>query len=252
MEQGAERHRIVDFLGIPLTAISTEDFTATVIARARARQRTRITYINAMCVNTAAETPDYLQTLRTAELVYADGQAIVWAARRLGDGVPERVNAGDFFPAFFQRCTEENLSVFFLGSPPGVAERAAARLCELAPGLRVAGTHHGFLSGASTPQVIARINGSEPSLLIVGMGVPHQERWLWANWDALAVPVAWCVGATLDYYAGEFPRAPVWMRRCGLEWLFRLVLEPRRLWRRYLLGNPRFVWRVMRRRRLGE
>jgi N-acetylglucosaminyldiphosphoundecaprenol N-acetyl-beta-D-mannosaminyltransferase len=252
VDREAEHHRVIDFLGIPLTAISTADFTEAVIERARARQRTRVTYINAMCVNTAAETPDYLDALRTADLVYADGQAIVWAARRLGHPVPERVNAGDFFPAFFRRCAEENLSVFFLGSPPGVAESAAERLSEQAPGLRVAGTHHGYLSGASTPQVIAQINESAPSLLIVGMGVPHQERWLWANWDALDVPVAWCVGATMDYFAGNFPRAPVWMRRCGLEWLFRLVLEPRRLWRRYLLGNPRFVWRVVRRRRLGD
>jgi N-acetylglucosaminyldiphosphoundecaprenol N-acetyl-beta-D-mannosaminyltransferase len=100
--------------------------------------------------------------------------------------------------------------------------------------------------------VVAEINAARPDLLIIGMGVPRQERWLWAHWEQLEVPVAWCVGATFDYYAAEFPRAPVWMRRAGLEWLFRLALEPRRLWRRYLIGNPRFVWRVLRRRGVGR
>lgn len=241
----------VDLLGLALWPVSTAQFIDLVAERAKARERTRITYINAMCVNQAADDADYRACLRSADLVYADGQAIVWAARWLGSPVPERVNAGDFFTEFCRRCARENLSLFLLGSPEGRAARAAEVLQRAAPGLRIAGTHHGFLTPELSAQVVAAINAARPDLLVVGMGVPQQERWLWAHWDQLEVPVAWCVGALFDYLAGAFPRAPRWMRRLGLEWLFRLALEPRRLWRRYLLGNPRFVWRVLRRRVVG-
>ncbi len=242
----------VDFLGIPLTPVTAADFIGGVVDAARAGRRMRVTYVNAMGVNGAADDEEYRRCLRSADLVYADGQAIVWAARRLGHRVPERVNAGDFFPDFFGRCAEADLSVFLLGSPEGRAEAAAKIFTDAAPGLRVVGTHHGYLTPELTPGVIETINAARPAILILGMGVPHQERWLWANWERLEVPVAWCVGATFDYFAGAVPRAPRWMRHAGLEWLFRLALEPRRLWRRYLIGNPRFLWRVLRRRRVGD
>lgn len=243
--------RALDFLGLPLAPVTAAEFIDLVITRARARERTRITYLNAMAVNTAAEDADYRACVRAMDLVYADGQAIVWAARWLGTPVPERVNAGDFFEEFCRRCAQEGLRLFLLGSPEGRAEAAAARLRQRVPGVDIAGTHHGYLTPALTPAVLAAVNAARPDILILGMGVPQQEKWLHAHAGALDVPVGWCVGALLDYHAGAFRRAPRWMRRAGLEWLFRLALEPRRLWRRYLGGNPRFVWRVLRRRRLN-
>jgi N-acetylglucosaminyldiphosphoundecaprenol N-acetyl-beta-D-mannosaminyltransferase len=241
----------VDFLGIRLARVTTREFAETLIAWAKAHRRARVTYINAMCVNQAADDADYRRCLQSADLVYADGQSVVWAARRFGSPVPERVNAGDFFVEFCRRCAAENLSLFLLGSSAGRAEAAAGRLLGEAPGLSIVGTHHGYLTPENTPHAVAAINAVRPNLLIVGMGVPLQERWLWRHWEEIDVPVAWCVGALFDYLAGAFPRAPVWMRRAGLEWLFRLALEPRRLGRRYLIGNPRFVWRVLRRRSLS-
>lgn len=240
-----------DFLGLPLAAISTRQFIDTVIGWAKAKRRARVTYINAMCVNQAADDSEYCNCLKSADFVYADGQAIVWAAKWLKEPVPERVNAGDFFVDFFKRCTSEEVKVYFLGSPEGVARRAASFICGKAPGVSIVGTHHGYMTDEITPGMIETINASGADLLIVGMGVPHQEKWLWANWEKLDVPVAWCIGATFDYFGGSFKRAPVWMRRIGLEWLFRLVLEPRRLWKRYLIGNPRFLLRVLRRKSLG-
>ena len=208
-----------------------------------------VTYLNAHCSNLAARDAEYRGAVNRFGLVYADGQGVVWASRALGAPVPERVNAGDFIPDFCRLCASEGIRLFLLGSYEGVPERAAQTWSKAAPGLTVAGTRHGFFTPEEEESVAAAINAARPDILIVGMSAPRQELWALRWAQRLHVPVIWCVGALFEYFSDTRPRAPVWMRRAGLEWLFRLALEPRRLWRRYLVGNARFVWRVLRARR---
>jgi N-acetylglucosaminyldiphosphoundecaprenol N-acetyl-beta-D-mannosaminyltransferase len=244
--------RRANFLGVPLCAITTEEFVELVVSETSKRRQHPtlppffVTYLNAYCSNLSQQWADYRQILCDADLVYADGQALVWASRWIGDPVPERVNAGDFFIQFCQRAARHGLRVFLLGSAPGVAAGAAGRLKTQVPELDICGTHHGFFSDAEDAQVIADVRNAAPDILIVGMGVPRQERWAWQHRHQLGARTIWCVGALFEYYSGYRWRAPLWMRKAGLEWFFRLLLEPRRLWRRYLFGNVIFLWRVAR------
>jgi len=243
MPEAFPASRILD---IDVARLSVAQFIELVLAAARQRRHWRICYVNAANFNLAADDNRYADVLRSADLVYADGQSVVWAARYLGCPLPERVNAGDFLDRFAELCARENLSLYLLGSRPPVAERAAQNLAARCPGLRIVGARHGYFDPAELSAIVAEINYLAPNVLLIGMGAPRQEFWTADLFDRLHVGVAWCVGALFEYVAGQTPRAPVWMRKVGLEWLFRLAVEPRRLWRRYLVGNWRFLWRVWR------
>jgi len=235
-------------LGIDVAQLTVEEFIERVVAAARKRQRWRVCYVNAASFNLARRDSRYAQVLRSADLVYADGQAVVWASRYLRCPLPERVNAGDFFERFCEACAREHLTLCLVGSQPGVAERAAQNLVARSGNLRILAAHHGYFDQERSEAIVAEINRLAPDILVVGMGSPRQELWVAEQFDRLNIGVAWCVGALFEYAAGVRYRAPVWVRKAGLEWAFRLVLEPRRLWRRYLVGNWVFLWRVWRAR----
>ena len=200
-----------------------------------------ITYLNAHNLNVVFDNPEYGASLCEADLVYADGMGVVWGWRWLGRLVPERVNAGDFILDFCRRAAERKLSLYLIGSRPGVARKAAQRWAAEAPGLVIAGARDGYFPPEREAEIAEEIHRAAPSIVLAGMGVPRQELWTrrWAG--AIGAPVVWCVGALFEYYAGERSRAPRWMRRCGLEWTWRLALEPGRLSGRYLAGNVRFL-----------
>ena len=210
-----------------------------------------VTYLNAACFNIAADDLAYRRILEAAEGVYADGKAIVWASQWLGNPVPERVNAADFIIQFCHEAAARKKRVYLLGSPAGVAEGAAARFCREVPGLDIAGTQSGYF-GDEEVEVKQRIAAAAPDFLLIGMGVPLQEKWAWENREILNARVIWCVGAMFEFYAGHRRRAPQWMCKAGLEWLFRLLIEPRRMWKRYLIGNARYIWRVLFKKRVDE
>jgi N-acetylglucosaminyldiphosphoundecaprenol N-acetyl-beta-D-mannosaminyltransferase len=237
-----------DFMGVPLVRCSTGEFIGALVGAAAASDRTAplfVTYLNAWCTDIAARDAAYSAILHSADAVYADGQAVVWASRFLGDALPERVNAADFIADFCRAAGRAGLRLYLVGSEEGVAASAAKALQAQAPGLAIAGAEHGHFDDGGEAAV-ARIAAAAPDLLIVGMGVPLQEKWAWANRARLNTRAIWCVGAMFEYHGGVRARAPVWVRKAGLEWLFRLALEPRRLWRRYIVGNARFLGRVMR------
>lgn len=215
-----------------------------------------ISYLNAATANLAWEQPEQAARLARMDALYADGQAVVWAARWLGAPIAERINAGDFTEVLMRRLAEGGLRLALVGGRPGQGERpaeadlAAAQFRRWAPPLKIVFTHHGYIQDAQQEaRMLAGLEAADPDLVLVGMGAPLQERRALA-WAPQGRPrVWWCVGALFEYYAGTRARAPRWMRRAGLEWLFRLMLEPGRLARRYLIGNPLFVGRVVRRRR---
>lgn len=225
------------------------ELTEAICDSAAERRPLFVTYLNAHNVNVRARDSRYAATLARADALYADGMSIVWASRMLSRrGLPERVNAGDFLVSFCRCCAERNLSVFLLGSEPLIASRCASRLSARVAGLRVAGATDGFWGRGgefdTEEEVCEAIRRARPDILLVGLGVPRQELWAVRHAADLGAPVIWCVGALFEYYSGQRARAPVWIRRLGLEWAFRLALEPRRLARRYLWGNGEFLWRV--------
>jgi N-acetylglucosaminyldiphosphoundecaprenol N-acetyl-beta-D-mannosaminyltransferase len=192
----------------------------------------------------AAQTDEQLAgILARADLVVADGAGVVWAARHLGRPVPERVAGYDLAQALLARAAERGWRVYLFGGAPGIAERAAGVADSRFPGLIIAGVRHGYFTDADEQAIIDEIKDSRPHILLVALGVPKQEKWLARHLQELSVPVSMGVGGTFDVMAGVAKRAPLWMQKAGLEWLYRLGREPRRLLR--MLALPRFVMRVM-------
>jgi N-acetylglucosaminyldiphosphoundecaprenol N-acetyl-beta-D-mannosaminyltransferase len=153
------------------------------------------------------------------------------------------MTGADWIHDLSRLAIREGLRLYLLGGVPGVAEEAAAALTIRHPGLQISGTASGYDAGGAT---VAAINATAPDVLLVGMGTPTQEKWIARYRSDLDIPVVWAVGALFDFVTGRIPRGPRWMTDHGLEWLCRLAAEPRKLWRRYLIGNPRFLWRVVR------
>jgi N-acetylglucosaminyldiphosphoundecaprenol N-acetyl-beta-D-mannosaminyltransferase len=207
---------------------------------------------NAHCLNLAYRDAVLRNFLNGAEIVFCDGAGVMLAARLLGRRIPERITYADWMWRLAAFAASEGHTLYFLGACPGVAEEAARRLTERFPALKIAGTHHGYFdhaTGSSENEgVIQEINAAKPHILVVGFGMPRQERWLMANWDRVDANVALAGGAVFDYVSGRLRRGPRLLTDNGLEWLARLIVEPARLWRRYLLGNPLFLQRVLRQR----
>ncbi len=231
----------IDFGGLPVVPLTRDELIEALVTRAKSRARTTVHYLNAHVFNLSRRNPELKQLLADCDLLYADGISIAWAARLMGYTIPGRLTSADYFGEFCVRCAARELSLFLMGGSAGVADVAADRLTRRIPGLRIAGTSHGYLSGRESAELAGRVRDSGADVLIVGMSSPTQERWIHEYGPLTGVPVQWAVGALLDYMAGAERRAPEWLCRCGCEWFFRLVVNPRGRWRRYLLGNARFA-----------
>ncbi len=239
--------RRVDVLGVgvdPVDKAGLFDAVAALIARGHAT----VAYANVHVINTARGDAALRDFLVAADLVYCDGGGVRLGARLLGADLPPRMTGADWIWDLAARAEAEGWRVFWLGGEPGVAERAAARLRERHPRLAIE-PEHGFHDDVE--QVLARVRAFAPHILLVGMGTPVQERWVARHRASLGeVPVVWVLGATADFVSGKVSRGPQVLYD-NAEWLARLVVEPRRLWRRYLLGNPAFLARVLRARLTG-
>jgi N-acetylglucosaminyldiphosphoundecaprenol N-acetyl-beta-D-mannosaminyltransferase len=241
------------FDGIPVDRISLP-YAAAWIMYALQRPGSRAPLLimgpNAQLLTLAARQPRFAAALRSADLAVPDGISVVLAARLLNQPVPARVTGGELMERLCAEAARHNLSVFFLGGLPRAAEKTARKFQRLYPGFRVAGTCCPPLGFENDPVQCARVRQSianaTPDLLCVAFGAPKQEIWMAENCPTLPIGAAISVGAALDTQAGLRKRAPKWTHRLGLEWLYRLVHEPRRLWRRYLIGNTHFLWLVAR------
>jgi N-acetylglucosaminyldiphosphoundecaprenol N-acetyl-beta-D-mannosaminyltransferase len=205
---------------------------------------------NAQLVTLASRHSRFAAALRAADLAVPDGISIVLAARLLNQRLPERVTGGDLMERLCIEAAHHNLSVFFLGGLTGAAEKTAHKFECNHPGFRTAGVccpSPGFENDPSECARIRQIIASvQPDLLCVAFGAPKQEIWMHENCLDLPIGAAISVGAAFDTQSGLRKRAPKWTHRLGLEWLYRLAREPRRLWRRYLIGNTHFLWLVAR------
>lgn len=239
--------------GIRIHKITLSEAVARVIHALKTRTSLKPLLImgpNAQLITLAARHPRFRNALRSADFSTPDGISVVLASRLLGQPVQERVTGGDLMEQLCIEASQHNLSVFFLGGLPQAAEKTAHNLQAKYPGFRLAGTYCPPPGFEFDPSECARIRDqiaqAEPDLLCVAFGAPKQEIWMHENCPTLPIGAAISVGAALDTQAGLRQRAPKWTHRIGCEWLYRLVREPRRLWRRYLIGNTHFLWIVAR------
>ncbi|MBV9389134.1 MAG: WecB/TagA/CpsF family glycosyltransferase [Chroococcidiopsidaceae cyanobacterium CP_BM_ER_R8_30] len=185
-----------------------------------------------------------------AFLVVPDGVSLLWAAKFLQMPLKGRVNGTELFERLCRVAAEKRLRVFLLGGRPGAAEKARENLQERYPGLKIVGTYcpsYGFESKpAELAQINFKIKAAVPDILFVGLGAPKQEYWIYANHQELGVPISVGIGVSFELVANIVKRAPIWMQKIGLEWFFRLMVEPHRLWKRYIIGNPLFIWLVLK------
>ncbi len=233
----------VRLLGVRIDPVDRQGLLDRVAAAIAARASITVAYANVHVLNVAQGAPDLQAFLAAADLVYCDGVGVVYGARLTGQHLPERMTGADWIWDFAARA-EGNWRVFWVGGEPGVTAAAAAALQARHPGLGI-DTDHGFHTDIAP--LLARINAFAPDVVLVGMGTPTQERWI-ARWrGAIDAPVVWALGATHDFVSGRVSRGPASLHQ-NQEWLARLWVDPRRLWRRYLLGNTAFIVRVARQR----
>jgi N-acetylglucosaminyldiphosphoundecaprenol N-acetyl-beta-D-mannosaminyltransferase len=247
---GVPAHRRVDVLGVPVSALTMGLAVRTIAGwiDSQAREYVCVTGVHGVMESIRDES---LRAIHAgAGMVTPDGMPLVWLARRAGHHEVERVYGPDLMLAVCAASLPHGWRHFFYGGAAGVADKLASRLQASFPTVQVAGTYcppFGDLAPEEREAIVRLINAAEPDIVWVGLSTPKQERWMAAQLGRLTAPVLIGVGAAFDFHAGLKRQAPAWMQQSGLEWLFRLATEPRRLWRRYLRNNPEFVWRLVTR-----
>lgn len=238
----------VEVLGVSIGVLTRHRLTALLRECLDAGMRGWFSYVNVYAVNLAFEHAWFRLFLNESLVTYCDGQGVRLGAALLGRPLPERIVMSDWIYDVCELAVMRQARVYLLGSTLQVIEKACAVLREMYPELRIVGTHHGYPSEIECELVVQSIQKANPDLLIVGMGMPHQEEWILRYRDRLNAQIVLNAGSCFDYVAGAKKRCPAWMGVMGLEWLFRLVKEPRRLWRRYVIGNPLFLLRILHER----
>lgn len=241
----------IEVLGVPVARMEPRAALDQIAAVYDLGEPSLVAYANAHTLNLASSDPSYREVLLRARIVLNDGAGIAVAARIQGHRFPANLNGSDFNPAILGLAAERGWPVYFVGAKPGVAERAAAAMTGRYPALQVVGCRDGYWPPGTDDAVVATIKTSGAALVMAAMGNPLQEMWLDRHLAATGARIGIGVGAFFDFAAGEVPRAPAWMNRWGIEWVFRLAQEPRRLWKRYVVGNPLFLARVLAARLRG-
>ncbi len=239
----------VRILGVRVDAITFDGMLDRIGAWIEEGSSHQICTVNPEFVMEARRNAAFASVLEAADLCIPDGVGLLWAARRLGRRLPERVTGSDGVPLIAERAAEQGWRLFLLGAAPGVAARAGERLAELYPGLEVAGAHAGSPADTDAPEIIAHIKAAHPDVLFVAYGAPKQDLWISKHSAVLGVPAMMGVGGSLDFLVGAQKRAPKWLQQLNLEWLYRLMTQPWR-WRRQM-ALPRFVLAVMKESYLG-
>jgi N-acetylglucosaminyldiphosphoundecaprenol N-acetyl-beta-D-mannosaminyltransferase len=230
------------FLGVPLHLLTMEQTLSRIVAAIQEGRTIRQVSLNVAKLIMLRRDAELAADVVEADIVSADGMGIVIGARLLGIDVPERVAGVDLMEKLLARCSELGFRPYLLGAREGVLDRAIGELAARHPSLHLAGAHHGYYTPAEETAVVAEIIAARPDCLFVGMPTPRKERFMARHHAALGIPFVMGVGGGLDVLAGVVARAPVAWQRTGLEWLYRTLQEPRRMWRRYLTTNLAYAW----------
>jgi exopolysaccharide biosynthesis WecB/TagA/CpsF family protein len=238
----------IKILGVPVDAVTYEQWLDLIDAWVKEKNHRvprHICTVNPEFVMIAQQDVNFYNILSRADLCIPDGVGLLWAAKHLKQSLPERVTGSDGVPMIAERAAQEGWKLYLLGAAHGVAEKTAEILRERYPAVQIVGTYAGSPAAKEEDAIVERINASGADILFVAYGAPVQDKWIARNLPRLQVKMAMGVGGAFDFIAGVLPRAPMWMRRMGVEWLFRLYLQPRRIGR--MMRLPRFVWGVLRR-----
>lgn len=230
-------------LQVPIDVVTMSEAVARLEQFILKKRPHLIATANAEMVMLAQEDSELAAILAQCHLVVPDGAGVVWAARYQGYTIPERVAGYDLAQNLLAQAAKKGYSVFMFGSHPDIICKAKHFALDRYSGLRIVGTRHGFFSEQDEPEILQQITEAKPDILLAALGVPKQEKWLARNLTKLDVSVCMGVGGTFDVMAGAVKRAPLWMQRTSLEWLFRLIRQPRRALR--MMALPRFAIKVM-------
>ncbi len=242
----------ISLFGLDIEDTTLTDASSRIIRDANLNVRRKVYFVNAHCINIAAMDANYLGVLQDGTSLFADGSGMRLASRLAGFPLKDNVNGTDLFPLICRDAADARVKVAFLGARPGIAQRCADNMKNQFPDLEIVWIHDGYFSLDDEVEMIKAINDSGAQILFAAMGVPKQEFWITRNVEELRVPILLGVGALFDFYSGTMPRAPQRVRQLGLEWLFRFIMEPRRMFVRYILGNPVFIIRTFWRRLRGQ
>lgn len=239
----------LDLLGMPVSQVNRARALEILQQFIESGRPHLVVTADASMFEIAAGDPDFLRIVRSADLVTPDSTGVLWAAKKLGMSLQERVSGVDLAEQLCAESARRGYGVYFYGAAPGVAEEAAETMRRRYPGANIVGTADGFQnSPEQQAALVGDIQAKRPAVLLVAMGIPKQEKWIVQHLEQLRVPVAMGVGGTFDVFSGRVDRAPLWMQRHGLEWLYRLARNPKKLSKVATL--PKFVLRVLRKQRL--
>lgn len=237
-------HKRLDILGVRVSDLTTTEFLALLAEGLKHNRLRTVFYANAHSINLSFSVPGFREILNAADIIYADGIGLELAARHQGLRIRENLTGTDFLPKILKWASENGAPVYFLGGSSDVILLAARQAIREFESLRLLGYHHGYFKDSQA--VLEEVNAGEPSILFVGLGSPLQETWVYENRHRLNAQVVVTVGGFFDFYSRCTRRAPVWLRRMRLEWLFRLLQNPVKMFGRYFVGIPLFLWRVFR------
>ena len=209
------------------------------------RSAKKIAFVNADCINIAARNKEYQKNLQQMDMILADGIGMRMAGKLLKRPIIDNVNGTDLFPMLCEALNKTKGSIYLLGARPSVAEKVSQWIQARYPEIRIAGKQHGYYEASDESRVCQQIRESRPDVLLVAMGAPLQEKWITRNMEKTGAIVVMGVGGLFDFYSGRIPRAPQWMRHFGMEWVYRFIQEPGRMWKRYLIGNFTFLIRII-------
>jgi N-acetylglucosaminyldiphosphoundecaprenol N-acetyl-beta-D-mannosaminyltransferase len=240
LNEGAVHTKAI-VLGCPISKLSLADFVASAERFIGSGEPHYIAVVNVAKVVKMRSDRDLEKTIQSAHLIGADGVPLVWASRLLGNPLPGRVNGTDLMYRLLERANEKGYRIFFFGAEEEILRKVLERVRTEYPGVKIAGFHNGYFNPTDESTIVSKIRTAQADILFIGFGTPKKELWVKRYLKAMGVPVVHGVGGSFDVLAGAIPRAPLWMQRNGLEWLFRLLREPRRMWRRYLVTNMLFI-----------
>ena len=237
----------VDVLGVQVDVIDTDGLHKAIIESVRRKRKDVYAYVNINAINIAQNNESFRGFLNSSHTVYCDGEGVRLGARILGYALPPRVVLTYWIWDLCALFEREKFSLFFLGGTAEAVKDATTNVRERFPGINVVGSHHGFFAktGPDSDAVVELVRSSRPDVLVVGFGMPLQELWIQQNLERLATHVILPAGSMIEYTAGRKGLAPKWMANHGMEWVYRFFQEPGRLWKRYLIGNPVFMIRIL-------
>lgn len=236
----------VNLLGINIHCISQEGILESILTWNSNAEIRKIVYANAHCLNIASVNKEYSDVLNQADLVLPDGLSVVWGSKLLGGCKLQKISSIHWVDRIFDFIVRNKLRIYIIASKPEIITRAVNTILKFHPEMEITGYSSGYLTEESQQQVLDEIKDISPDILFVGMGSPHQELWIHKNQEQISAKICWAVGALFDYLAGVERIAPGWVSGIGLEWLWRLCLDPKGKWKRYLIGNPLFIYRILK------